>query len=157
MLDNAKSLSTHAILTPNPLQLIPSATVNVIFTLDQDSARWGFIPLQVQSADPEFGVIYSLNPGSTSGWDFTEVTIEDSHQPPAWSFTYPNTSGINQFAVPGVLEATVTELEPAQIALQIGNLNTSKELKTVSVRLTVSDSQGKSFTSPDPQIVLVPR
>jgi hypothetical protein len=157
MLDNATSLSTHASLAPNHLQAVPSTTVNVTFTLDQGTPKWGFVPGQVLSADLEFGIIYALSTSSTPGWNFTGITIEDCHQPPAWSFTYPNSAGLTQYTAQGVLEVTVTELEAASIALSIENLNTTKDPEKVSVRLTVSDSQGKQFTSPDPQVILEPR
>lgn len=157
MLDNAKYQSTHASLVPNHLQLVPSTTVNVTFTLDQGTPVWNFMPLRVQTAELEFEVIYSLSPNSTPGWDFTEITIEDGEQPPAWSFTYPNSSGLNQIRIPGDVGVKVTGLKPASIALSIDNLNTTKDPQKVSVKLTVSDSQGKPCTSPDPQIILEPR
>jgi hypothetical protein len=156
MLDNAKSLSTHASLAPGQLQAVPFE-VKVTFTLDQGTPRWTFDPEQIKSGDLELAVSYCLSAHSAPGWSFTAITIEDSQPRPAWSFTYPNTSGTRQYTVQGEMEVTITRLEPASIVLLMDNLNHSAQEKTVSVKLVVSNAEGKSFTSPDPQIVLVPR
>lgn len=158
MLDNAKSLSTHASLAPNQLQTVPFE-VKVTFTLplDQDTPVWTFNPERVRSGELQFEVIYSLSPSSTPGWGFTAITIEDAQPQPAWSFRYPNTQGTNQYKAPGEMEVTITELKPSSIALLMSNLNHTTQAETISVKLVVSDAEGKSFTSPDPQIVLDPR
>lgn len=155
MLDNAKPLSTHASLASNQLQPVPFE-VKVTFTPD-GTPVWAFNPEQVKSDALQLAVSYCLSSSSAPGWGFTAITIEDAQPQPAWSFTYPNSSGTNKYKVQGEMEVTITELKPASISLLMDNLNHTTQAETISVKLVVSDAEGKSFTSPDPQIVLVPR
>lgn len=157
MTANAKTLSTPASPDPGQYPVDLPKPVQVTFTLDQGVTSWGCSPNQLQATEASFEINYSLSTSSTQGWSFSKITIEDPSPSPAWSFTYPNSAGTDTYEITGLMKVTVDSLASTLISVLVNNNNQSASPQTLSVKLTVSNSQGDSHTSPDPQVILEPR
>jgi hypothetical protein len=55
------------------------------------------------------------------------------------------------------MKITGFSLAPTLISFFVSNYNHTAMPQAVSVKLTVSNSENVSYTSPDPQIILEPR
>lgn len=154
---NVKSLSTQANLATSQLPVDLPKIVDVTFKLDQGITTWSCSPDSFGDGDSSFEVKYRLSPDSTPGWSFSQITIEDPNTPPAWTFKYPNDEDADTYDHTGLMKVTGFSLAPTLISFFVSNYNHTTMPKAVSVKLTVSNSENVSYTSPDPQIILEPR
>lgn len=112
---------------------------------------WTFSPNTVNDSHHILNLTYGLPPESTSGWNFSQVSFELGSN----SYTYP--SDTLPYVFTGVGKVTAISLQPRAIQLTLENENRTGNEQTLSISLTVSNSQGGRHTSPDPQVILDPR
>jgi hypothetical protein len=153
MVANPKSLSTQANLTTPPPVPTPDQTENidVAFTLSGSGASFTFSAISPGSDNV---TLYNFNLTSApEGWQLSGVNIGPSGGSP-W-FSSPPTSYYMQA---GEAEFWVT-VASNSIAVTVQDENNSGSDETVCVTLAVSNPNANpsSYTSQDPQIILVPR
>jgi hypothetical protein len=136
-------------------------TYNSTLTPNEQWKQWQINPHSFdvpysQSQNDVAVIKYGLSEDSTPGWGFTQITLELPGG--TQTITHTQATPNNSYTIGGVVIQFYNIL-PAytQIAIK-NNQQQSTEVK-ISVTLTVAGPDGTEppQTSPDPQIVLVPR